>query len=82
MNALFDFMHKCCIWIIYIITLILIDFPLKAILCILFFILAVLCCIFYPIKKKFDFPNWIGDLYDYATGHIWLSEKISDLWRD
>jgi hypothetical protein len=82
MDALFNFMHKCCIWIVYIITLVLIDFPLKAILCILFFILAVLCCIFYPIKKMFDFPNWIGDLYDYATGHIWLSEKISDLWRD
>lgn len=82
MDAILNFMHKCCVWVVYLTTLVLIDFPLKAILCILFFVLGIICCIFYPLRKLFEFPNWVGDLYGYATGHIWLSEKISDLWRD
>lgn len=82
MDAIFNIMHKCCVWVVYVTTLFLIDFPLKAILCVLFLILGILCCIFYPLKKLFDFPNWVGEVYHYATGRIWLSEKIADLWND
>jgi hypothetical protein len=34
------------------------------------------------LESTIQEANAARDLYDYATGHIWLSEKISDLWRD
>ena len=82
MDSILNFMHKCSVWAVYIIALVLIDFPLKAILWILFLILGIICYVFYPLKKMFDFPHWVSNLYNYATSQIWLSEKISDLWRD
>jgi hypothetical protein len=82
MDAIFDFMHKCCAWAAYIVALVLIDFPLKAILCVIFLVLGLLLSIFYPLVKKRECARWISNLYGYTTGRIWIAEKIWEAWND
>lgn len=67
---------------ITILVLVCIDIPLKLALCIIFFILGVICSILYPITRKLVCPRCVGLAYDYTTTDKLIAVKVLKAWSD
>ena len=82
MDQILDFIHDFIKWTLTLITLVLIDLPLKAISCVLILILGIIYALIYPLIKKLDAPIWIEYLYGYATlKKVLISKFIYNLWE-
>lgn len=58
------------------ITVIVVDLPLKTLLCIIFIIIAILA----PLFKATGLPKVFDDLYEYGTGSKLIASKVWDAW--
>ena len=77
-----DFIHDFIKWTFTLITLILIDLPLKAVSCVIILILGMIYSLIYPLIKKLEAPIWIEYLYGYATQkEVLISKFIHNLWE-
>lgn len=82
MEKILDFIHNVIKWIFTLITLILIDLPLKVICCILILILGLIWSTIYPLVKNINTPIWIAYIYAYATKRdVLISKLIYNLWK-
>lgn len=82
MGQILDFIHSFIKWTFTLITLILIDLPLKAVSCVIILILGMIYSLIYPLIKKLEAPIWIEYLYGYATQkEILISKFIHNLWE-
>lgn len=80
METIFNILHKLFASIAFVITLLFIDLPLKILLFVFFILVAIICCVIYPLIKNYTFPNWFCDLYDYLRNGL-LSIKIWKAWH-
>ena len=82
MNKILDFIHGFILWTFTLITLFLIDLPLKVILWVLILLFGLVVSIFYPLVKRIEFPAWVEVVYDYATTKKKLiSKHVYRLWQ-
>lgn len=82
MEKILDFIHNFIKWAFTLITLLLIDLPLKVISCVLILILGIIWSLIYPLVKKIEAPTWIGYIYGYATRKkVLISKLIYNLWE-
>lgn len=82
MGQILDFIHNFIKWTFTLITLVLIDLPLKAVSCVLILILGIIYALIYPLVKKLEAPIWIEYLYGYATQKkVLISKLIYNLWE-
>lgn len=79
MNAICEFITIIIRWILVTLTFICVDIPLKLILCCVYLVLSIICGIFYPIFKHIIFPDWVGNVWEYATG---FDRKICNIVYD
>ena len=81
MNKILDLMHKLCRFVITITAFICIDIPVKLLLCLIFLILGFIVAISYPIWKNLEGPEWISNIYDYATNFkCSLAKQVYTAW--
>lgn len=59
-----------------VITVIVVDLPLKVLLCAIFIIIVMLA----PIFKATGLPKVFDDLYEYGTGTDLIAYKVWDAW--
>ena len=59
-----------------VITAIVVDLPLKVLLCVIFIIIMILA----PIFKAIGLPKVFDDLYEYGTGTDLIAYKVWDAW--
>ena len=59
-----------------VITVIVVDLPLKVLLCVIFIIMVILA----PIFKATGLPKVFDDLYEYGTGTDLIAYKVWDAW--
>lgn len=81
MDTIFNFVHKMCACIAFAVSLLLLDIPLKIILCVLFLILALVLSIFYPITKNLSGPEWLADVYEYASTRQLIATYVWKCWN-
>lgn len=58
------------------VTIIVVDLPLKTLLCVIFVIIAILA----PIFRATGLPKVFDDLYEYGTGSELIASKVWDAW--
>ena len=81
MGQILEFIHNFIKWTLTLITLVLIDLPLKAISCIVILILGIIYSLIYPLIKKLEAPIWVEYIYGYATQKkVLISKLIHNLW--
>lgn len=82
MEKILDFIHSFIKWTFTLITLVLIDLPLKAISCILILIGGIICFLIYPLVKHLYAPTWVEYIYGYATQKkVLIAKFIYKLWK-
>lgn len=82
MEKILDFIHNFIKWTLTLITLVLIDLPLKVVSCIVILICGVIWSLIYPLVKKLDTPTWIEYIYGYATQEdVLIAKFIYKLWK-
>lgn len=82
MDKIFDFMHSLCAGVTFMVTLVLIDIPLKVVSLLFFLVIVSLMCIIYPLVKHIEFPNWWCDWYDYSKStKNTLAKKVWKAWQ-
>lgn len=81
MNTILKFTYLLVAFFNAFITLVCVDLPLKLILCIIFLILGVFLALIYPLVKNTRIPDWIGELYDYATTRETIAAKVLEMWK-
>lgn len=82
MDQILDFIHGFIKWTFTLITLVVLDLPLKVICCILILIIGLIWSIIYPLVKKINAPIWIEYIYAYATRKdVLISKVIYKLWK-
>lgn len=81
MDTILKFTHLLVAFFNAFITLVCVDLPLKLILCIIFLILGLFLAIIYPLVKNTCGPDWIGELYDYATTRETIAAKVWEMWK-
>ena len=75
-------MHSICAAVAFMVTLVLIDIPLKVVSLIFFLVLGFLMCLIYPIAKNISWPNWFLNWYDYAKSvNTSLAVKVWNAWQ-
>ena len=81
MSKILNLIHKLCRFVITITVFICIDIPVKLLLCLIFLILGSIVAISYPIWKNLESPEWISNLYDYATNLKYsLAKQVYAAW--
>lgn len=82
MDQILNTIHQTIAVIVAIVAIFLIDVPLKALLCLFFIVLGLVCSIFYPITKRLVCPRWMDTAYNYATSSTqWLAARIYWAWK-
>lgn len=75
-------MHSICAAVAFMVTLVLIDIPLKVVSLIFFLVLGFMLCIIYPLAKNISFPSWFLTWYDYAkTCNTLIASKVWKAWQ-
>ena len=82
MEKILDFIHNFIKWTFTLITLVLIDLPLKVVSCILIIALGIIFSLIYPLIKKIEAPTWVEYIYGYATQKkVLIAKLIYKLWK-
>ena len=82
MDQILNTIHQTIAVIVAIIAVLLIDVPLKVLLCLFFIVLGLVCSIFYPITKRLVCPRWMDTAYEYATTTTkLLAARIYWAWK-
>lgn len=82
MEKILDFIHNVIKWTFTLITLVLIDLPLKAVSCIVILIWGIIWSLIYPLVKKLCAPTWVEYIYGYATQKkVLIAKFIYKLWK-
>lgn len=82
MKAILCFIHAAIEVIVAVLSLLVIDLPLKALSCVAIIAAAIVVYIFYPITKKIPCPKWIKNWIKYSTSsEIFLASYIGHMWR-
>ena len=76
MKQILTFIMYLSALIATVITVIVVDLPLKILLCVIFLIIAILA----PIFKAIGLPKVFDDLYEYGTGTDLIAYKVWDAW--
>lgn len=81
MEKILNFMHGFFLWTFTLITLILVDLPLKVVGFVLILIIGLICSILYPLVKKVACPVYgLETMYNYVTTRQLISKYVYDLW--
>lgn len=82
MKAVLIFIHSAIEVIVGIISLLVIDLPLKFISCIVITIAGIVVYVLYPITKKIPCPKWVKSWIDYSTSsETFLTYYIERMWH-
>lgn len=81
MNTILHIMFVVTRYLLTALTFVLIDLPLKVILFIIFIAWGLIVCLFYPLVKHVEWPDWFDVLYYYVTEKSKLiCKKVYNLW--
>lgn len=82
MKAVLNFIHSAIEIIVGIISLMVIDLPLKFISCIVITIAGIVMYVLYPITKKIPCPKWVKRWIEYSTStETFLAWHIERMWH-
>ena len=76
MKQILNFIMHLSAMIATVITIIVIDLPLKILLCIIFIIIAILA----PLFRATGLPKVFDTLYEYGTGTDLIAYKVWNAW--
>lgn len=76
MKQILNFILHLSAMIATTITVIVVDLPLKILLCAILVIIAILA----PLFKATGLPKVFDDLYEYATSSKLIASKVWDAW--
>ena len=76
MKQILSFIMHLSAMIATVITIIVVDIPLKALLCVIFTIIAILA----PLFRATGLPKVFDDLYEYGTGTDLIAYKVWNAW--
>lgn len=82
MKAVLNFIHSAIEIIVGMISLMVIDLPLKFISCIVITIAGIVVYVLYPITKKIPCPKWVKRWIEYSTSsETFLAWHIERMWH-
>lgn len=81
METIFEFMHKLCSAVAFLVTLVLLDLPLKILSWVFLLILGCILCIIYPLIKDHEGCNFIEVIYDYANSKQLIARWVWKQWQ-
>ena len=76
MKQILNFILYLSAAIATVITVIVVDLPLKVLLCVIFVIIAILA----PIFRATGLPKVFDELYEYGTGTELIASKVWEAW--
>lgn len=83
METILKLVHRLCALVAFVVTLVLVDLPLKILSILFVLIIGIFWAIFYPLAKKFVGPRFFGTIYDYASdGGALLAKRVWNLWME
>ena len=83
METILKLVHRLCALVAFVVTLVLVDLPLKILSVLFVLIIGILGAIFYPLTKKLVFPRFFGTIYDYASdGGELFAKRVWNLWME
>lgn len=82
MKSVLNFIHSAIEVIVGILTLMVIDLPLKFISCIVITVAGIVVYVLYPITKKIPCPKWVKSWIEYSTSsETFLAWYIERMWH-
>lgn len=83
MRTILRLVHKLCALIAFMVTLILVDVPLKILSILFVLIVGILGAIFYPLAKKLTIPKFVDRICTYALdGWVLFAKQVWNLWME
>ena len=76
MKQILNFILHLSAFIATTVTVIVVDLPLKTLLCVIFVVIAILA----PIFRVTGLPKVFDDLYKYGTGSELIASKVWGAW--
>ena len=82
MKAILCFIHAAIQVTVAVLSLLVVDLPLKALSCVVIIAAAIVVYTFYPITKKIPCPKWVKSWMNYATScEKFLATYIGRMWN-
>ena len=81
MEKIFEFMHKLCSVVAFLVALVLLDLPLKILSWVFLLILGCILCIIYPLVKNHEGWRFIEVIYDYANSKQLIARWVWRQWQ-
>lgn len=83
MRTILRLVHKLCALIAFLVTLILVDIPLKILSILFVLIIGVFGAIFYPLAKKLTMPKFVDNICTYTLDRqVWFAKRVWNLWME
>lgn len=72
-----------CALVAFMVTLVILDLPLKILASAVILIVGIIGSILYPIVKNWKCPAFMVWIYSYVTiGTNWFASKVWNLWME
>lgn len=72
-----------CALVAFMVTLVILDLPLKILASALILIVGIIGSILHPIVKRWGGPRFMVGIYSYVTvGTNWFASKVWNLWME
>lgn len=83
MKTIIKCVRFVCALVAFIVTLVILDLPLKILASTLILLVGVVGSIFYPIIKNLNCPNFLKTIYSYViVGDNWFASRMWNLWME
>jgi hypothetical protein len=81
MKTISKFVRFLCALVAFMVTLVILDLPLKILASALIVTVEIIGSILYPIVKNWGGPRFMTGIYSYVTvGTNWFASKLWNLW--
>lgn len=81
MKTISKFVRFLCALVAFMVTLVILDLPLKILSSAVILIVGIIGSIFYPVVKNWHCPKFLVGIYSYVTvGTNWFASKLWNLW--
>lgn len=83
MKTVSKFVRFLCALVAFMVTLVILDLPLKILASAIILIVGIIGSIFYPVVKNWKSPKVLVWIYSYVTvGTNWFASKLWNLWME
>lgn len=83
MKTIAKLVRFVCALVAFMVTLVILDLPLKILASAVILIVGIIGSIFYPVVKHCEGPRFMVWIYSYVTiGTNWFASKVWNLWME